>query len=266
MNETEMADTSTRPPRLLIVEEDAALREFLAALLQGARFDVAAATTGEEALRLLATHPADLLLVDLGRPQPSDPFAAARPLRERAAPRPVGLLTTGAVAAEDARRAGFAFLLPMPFDIDALLLRLAVSLARPLSPLQQRQAQVVRHYFAALGVRDWDALVALCTEDVAYVLPPPAPFAATVRGSAAFRAYTLRTYAHFPLVQFTDVRVAALPAGLVGRYRGWWRTAEGISGQQEGAIVFAFRGERIAQIGVHLDAQRLRALLAHRAG
>lgn len=261
-----MRASSLPPPRLLIVEADAALRDFLAVLVQDAGYEVLVAASPQEAHALLAAQPVHLLVVDLGPPRTDDPFGPARDLPTRAAPRPVGLLTAGDLTEDDATRQGFAFLVSMPFDIDDLLLRIARSLARPGSRVERSWEAVVRRYFAALAARDWDALVALCAEEVSYVLPRPAPFAAIVQGKAALRAYTEETYRHFPLVTFSNVQTFALPRGIVGRYKGSWRTATGSEGQQEGAVVFMFAGELIVQIGVRLDAERLRALLADRSG
>ena len=251
---------------LLIVEEDTAVREFLELILRDAGYEVLVAASPSEARALLAAQPVDLLLVDLGVRRVDDPFGSARELHAQAGGRPVGLLAHWHGAEGDARRQGFAFLVPMPFDINDLLLRIAASLALPLSPAQQRQGRVVEQYFAALSAHDWDRLVDLCTETVVYVLPPPAPFAATVQGKAALRAYTEETYRHFPQVRFIDVRAYGMPDGIAARYHGWWRTPEGSEGRQEGAVVFTFVGDLIAQIGIHLDAKRLRALLANRSG
>ena len=261
-----MRASSLTPPRLLIVEADAALRDFLAVLVQDAGYEALVAASPLEARALLATQPAHLLVVDLGPARTDDPFGPARDLPAQVAPRPVGLLTAGDLTEDDATRQGFAFLVSMPFDIDDLLLRIARSLTRPESRVQRRREAVVRQYFAALAARDWDALVALCATEVSYVLPRPAPFAASVQGQAALRVYTEETYRYFPLVTFSNVQTFALPRGIIGRYQGFWRTAAGSEGRQEGAVVFLFAGELIAQIGVHLDAERLRALLADRSG
>jgi len=53
-----------RPPRILIVDDDAAALRLLAVGLTGAGFDVATATSGEEALALITTSPPDALVLD----------------------------------------------------------------------------------------------------------------------------------------------------------------------------------------------------------
>jgi len=94
-----------------------------------------------------------------------------------------------------------------------------------------------------------------------YVLPGPAPFAATVRGHTAFRAYTAETYRHFAALRFTNIHVYATPQGLAARYQSAWRAPDGATLRHEGIVLFAFAGERIARIGVYVHADRLRAQL-----
>jgi len=256
-----MSESVVSPARVLIVAETPDLRDLLETVVDDAGYAVLSARSLHDALTLLATRPVDLLLVHLSAPSAADPFAAVRTLRDRVAPCPVGLVSAWPVAAEAAERHGFAFLVPMPFDLDRLLLAIAASIAHPLSPDQERQAHVVRRYFAALEARAWDALLALCTDDICYVLPTPAPFATTLQGQAAFRAYTVDTFAHFPATRFTDVEPYATPHGIAARYTGSWQGPDGGVLRQEGVTLFAFAGDLIAQIGVHLKAEELRALL-----
>ena len=256
-----MSAAPAAPPRVLIVEDDPTLRELLALVLRDEGYEPLVAASPVEALALLATEPCHLIVTDLFAHPADDPLASIRDLRERAAGRPVGVMTGRAIAAEEVTRAGFAFLTHKPFNLDHLLLHIAASLARPLSAAEKRQARVVRRYFAALGARDWDALLALCTDTLTYVLPGPAPFAATVRGHAAFRAYTEETYRHFAPVRFSAIQVYATPQGLAARYRSAWQGPTGATLRHEGIVLFAFAGDRIARIGVYVHADRLRAQL-----
>jgi hypothetical protein len=92
------------------------------------------------------------------------------------------------------------------------------------------------------------------------VLPPPAPFAAEIRGREAFRRYSAETYRHFPGARFDQVQIYALPQGWVTRYVGRWLAADGAINQQAGAVVFRLEGELIKQIGVRLNAEQLHML------
>src|SRR5262245_19258661 len=54
--------------RVLVVDDDRALRYALSALLEEAGYRVAQAASGPEALASLKTEPADLMLLDVGLP------------------------------------------------------------------------------------------------------------------------------------------------------------------------------------------------------
>src|SRR5437867_7955282 len=58
----------SQPARILMVDDEAAIRLTLGALLQRAGYDVTPAENGEEAVALLERQAFDLLLVDLKMP------------------------------------------------------------------------------------------------------------------------------------------------------------------------------------------------------
>ena len=64
---TEMA--GSRPQRILVVDDDAALRDVLCDLLRAEHFDVDLASGGEEALGLLHRNRPDLILTDMHMPR-----------------------------------------------------------------------------------------------------------------------------------------------------------------------------------------------------
>ena len=115
-------------------------------------------------------------------------------------------------------------------------------------------------YVAALGARDWDALVALCTDEVIYHLPGEVPFAGTISGKAAFRAYTEATFRQLHAVRFEEVLVYSRPHGLAARYRSCWETPEEGEVSAAGAVLFGFEEERIAQIGIQLGEKQHQVL------
>ncbi|HEU5437883.1 MAG TPA: nuclear transport factor 2 family protein [Ktedonobacterales bacterium] len=259
--DTSMPDGG-RQRRILVVEDDDDLRETLSIVLEDYGYSVVTASSIDVALAEVDRQAFGFILSDLLASGKGDLLQSVDQLRERAFPTPVGIVTGWRLSESDVVHRGFAWLMDKPFDVDRLVTEIAARLETPLTGGEQRQAEVVHAYFAALSARDWDALAALCTEDVVYVLPSPAPFAGEVRGKQAFRRYTEDTYQHFPGARFDEVRAYALPAGLVARYVGRWPSAEGGLHQQAGAVVFRFEGERIKQIGIRLNAQQLRALLA----
>ena len=110
-----------------------------------------------------------LVLADVfvGR-APAGSFTPAHQLRRLVYPTPVSLLMTLPWSPEEAERAGFAFVLPMPFDLEDLLAQVATTLQRSLSEEDHQRIRVVERYFAALEREDWQAMLDLCTEDVAF--------------------------------------------------------------------------------------------------
>ncbi len=250
-----------QPPRLLLAEDDTDIRQIVTELLAEEGYDIKCAASIQEAFALADRWLFHLVLSDLFHTlDEADPLAAARTFREYVAPTPVLLMTGWRLTTEQVHQAGFAGLLAKPFDIDNLLAQVAANLRAPLTPEQEQQAETVRRYFAALSARDSDGLVALCTEDVVYVLPGTLPLSGVVEGKEAFHRYTEDTFAQFPAAHFDQVAIHALPRGLAARYQGSWQTPEGARAEMPGSVCFRFRGEHIAQIGVHLSEQRLRAL------
>src|SRR5690349_4135678 len=63
-----MLMTSNANQRLLVVEDDASMRDFLQSFLSGYGFRLSEATTGQLALELAAKDPPDLILLDLRLP------------------------------------------------------------------------------------------------------------------------------------------------------------------------------------------------------
>lgn len=68
------------PERVLIVDDDADIRDMARLVLAGAGFEVATATNGRAALAALRTRPFDLLLLDINMPE-MDGWATLRLLR-----------------------------------------------------------------------------------------------------------------------------------------------------------------------------------------
>ena len=78
--------------RILIVDDEATVRETLAALLRASGHDIAEADGGAAALRWLETTPVDLVLTDLGMPGLTG-WDVARAAKARRPPVPVVVLT-----------------------------------------------------------------------------------------------------------------------------------------------------------------------------
>jgi CheY-like chemotaxis protein len=255
-----MSRTVVAQPHVLIIEDDPDILDALHLLFVDAGYDVTVASSLAEALALLDSAVFQLIITDSFASGPGTVLPSLQLLLERAHPTPIGILTAWQLSEEDAERAGFAFLATKPYDLDQLLALVAAALQTPLTPEQERQALAVRQYFAALTARDWDAFVDLCTDDVTYVLPGNTPFAGTIVGKAAFRKYTDETFSVFPEAHFDRVEIYSSPTGLAARFEGRWRAPDGSTPQMSGSTHFQFVGDRIKQIGVKLNDERLRVL------
>jgi DNA-binding response OmpR family regulator len=93
------------PPRALVIEDHAALRAQIAALLQGAGWRVEEASDGRLGLQLALEQPPDVLVLDLGLPG-LDGVSLCRRLREQA-DRHVPVLMLTARDSLDDKREGF---------------------------------------------------------------------------------------------------------------------------------------------------------------
>lgn len=117
-----------RRPKIIVVDDDAAMREMVVCMLGCAGFDAEAAGDADEALFALQDHPYDLALCDVYLPR-RDGFAFARAAHQVRPAMPVVLMSSfGCVTTRgEAARAGAAGFIAKPFSI--LQLRNAVGAA-----------------------------------------------------------------------------------------------------------------------------------------
>lgn len=122
-----------RRPRLLIVDDEAPLVASLRRAAQADGYAVDAATSGAEALALLAEDRYDLVVTDLRMPGIDGPELMAK-LQEDAVPTRVMVITGYATldAAVDCLRKGAVDFLVKPFQVEAFLTGVARALRRPL--------------------------------------------------------------------------------------------------------------------------------------
>jgi two-component system, OmpR family, response regulator len=116
---------------LLVVEDDPTLRELLAASLRFAGFAVSTTASGAEALRIAASRPPDLVVLDVMLPD-LDGFEVLRRLRQVGQDLPV-LFLTARDAGEDKVRgltAGGDDYVTKPFRLEELVARIRAILRR----------------------------------------------------------------------------------------------------------------------------------------
>lgn len=108
------------PVRVLVIDDEAGVRESLRDTLTSLGYDVDAAANGAEGLRLFARGEYDLVITDLFMPGMTG-WEVIDELRRRARPRGV-ILMSGQAAEQDlhqARERGVV-VLPKPFTVQAL--------------------------------------------------------------------------------------------------------------------------------------------------
>ena len=106
---------------VLVVEDDASLRELLALILEGEGLDVDTAANGKEALERMKLRAPALILLDMSMPV-MDGWQFCRELDRRTGPRPRIVVVTAAT--DPARRADEVHAdgwLAKPFDRERLL-------------------------------------------------------------------------------------------------------------------------------------------------
>jgi two-component system, OmpR family, KDP operon response regulator KdpE len=121
-------------PRVLVVDDEPAIRRFLCTSLTAHDYSVYEAVNGQEALAAVLAHRPDLVILDLGLPD-LDGIEVTRLLREWTAV-PIIILTvqeheTAKITALDA---GADDYVTKPFGMGELLARMRVALRRAASP------------------------------------------------------------------------------------------------------------------------------------
>jgi two-component system, OmpR family, KDP operon response regulator KdpE len=113
---------------VLVIEDDAQIRRFLRASLASQGYRLLEAVTGEEGIRLAASHRPDLIILDLGLPD-MDGLRVARGIREIATT-PIVILSARGQERDkiDALDAGADDYVTKPFGVGELLARMRVAL------------------------------------------------------------------------------------------------------------------------------------------
>lgn len=107
--------------RVLVVEDDPALRSLTEAVLGDAGYEPLTASNGAEALDILAAQRVQLILLDMRMPV-MDGWAFAEAYRARPGPHaPVVVLTAAQDAQQRAQEIAAAGWIAKPFDLDHLV-------------------------------------------------------------------------------------------------------------------------------------------------
>jgi DNA-binding response OmpR family regulator len=149
--------------RVLLVDDDDAVRETMLAILQSKGFEVVAAASVTEALRLITLESFDVLITDLHMPNPGDGFTVITAMRH-SQPGALTLLVSGY---PDVQSAMSAILLEAdeiivkPFDTGKLaeLLRDKLLTRKPAARKDKERVATILQRCATGVVEDWLARV-----------------------------------------------------------------------------------------------------------
>jgi CheY-like chemotaxis protein/ketosteroid isomerase-like protein len=242
--------------KVLIADDEADLREALAEVLSGEGYQVTAVASAETALEMLDSQIFRAVLTDAFSVNRGRGLEQVDAIVQRARPTPVGLISGWPLGEDEPPKHGLRFAMLKPFDVGELLVQLAQALGDPLDPSRSEPAQVVHRYFAALGEKDWNALVSLCAEQVRFAGPQGSRFSAALVGREALRKHSQETFAVFRDAKFTELVCYQTPGGVAVRYLGTW-TRDGVPMQQAGTALLQVEGGRIQRIGVEMNQSLL---------
>jgi two-component system, OmpR family, KDP operon response regulator KdpE len=120
----------TAAPRILLVDDEASIRRAVAPLLRARGFDVEVAASGTEAVRIVASRPPDLMVLDLGLPD-LDGIEVCRRVRAQSALPIIVLSARGAERDKvEALELGADDYVTKPFGPDELVARIRVAMRR----------------------------------------------------------------------------------------------------------------------------------------
>src|SRR3981081_763469 len=156
-------ERSARMPRILLAEDDDAVRDMLQAVLERDGFEVIAVANGREALSRIAAETFDVLLSDLHMPHAGDGFTVVSAMRHTH-PKAAPLVLSGYPELDEALsaiRLQADKVLVKPIEIAALREIIHKELANTSPhgpPPTQSVASILEHDMDAT-IRDWMELV-----------------------------------------------------------------------------------------------------------
>lgn len=240
--------------RLLVVEDDTALRAAVVAALRSGGYETVEAADGEAALQVLAEGPVSLVLTDI-QMAPMDGYTLLGEVKRGWPQTPVVMMTAyGDIArAVQAVRDGASHYLTKPFDIDVLLAEVA-RFKRTLAGDDERAV-------ASPGLRDLYALAERVAASDATVL---------IAGESGVGKEVLARFIHARSPRankpFVAINCAAIPDNLLestlfGHEKGAFTGATGShAGKFEQANGGTLLLDEVSELPLALQAKLLRAL------
>src|ERR1700686_350908 len=147
------------PHKVLLVDDDEAVRNMMTATLERKGFGVVAVANVTEALKLITTEPFDALITDLHMPNPGDGFTVVSAMRH-SQPNALTLLVSGY---PDVQSAMSAILLEAdeiivkPFEAGRLaeLIREKMLIRKPAPRLEKERVRAILQRCMTVVVQEW---------------------------------------------------------------------------------------------------------------
>jgi PAS domain S-box-containing protein len=113
---------STREARILVIDDEASVREVLSRILSQVNHQVTVAKDGGEGLQLFREKEFDIVLTDLGMPDMSG-WDVCKAIKRLRASVPVGMITGWGMELDRTKKeeSGLDFVIPKPFDFHQIL-------------------------------------------------------------------------------------------------------------------------------------------------
>jgi DNA-binding NtrC family response regulator len=260
----------TRNRTVLVVDDDAAMRDLILSLLEDEGIHAVGAGTADEALERLADLDCDAVLSDIRMPGRSG-IELLGEIRERRPETPVILMTAfGSIdSAVEAVRSGAADYVTKPFKKDALLVTLEKAFERRALEEENRRLRRAVDRTSAFGdligasaaMRDIFALIRKIADGRSSVL---------VTGESGTGKEVVARTIHFSGARrdrpFVPINCTAIPEGLLeselfghvkGAFTGAHVTKRGLFEQANGGTLFL---DEIGDMGLGLQGKLLRVL------
>jgi len=147
------------PRRVLLVDDDDAVREMMTLTLQHRAFEVVAAANVTEALKLITSQSFDALITDLHMPNPGDGFTVITAMRH-SQPNAFTLLVSGYPDVQSAMAAILLEadeILVKPFEVGKLadFLDAKISARKPVARVEKQRVAAILQRCMTTIVEDW---------------------------------------------------------------------------------------------------------------
>ncbi|MBI1791548.1 MAG: sigma-54-dependent Fis family transcriptional regulator [Acidobacteria bacterium] len=266
----EVAATPAIKGKVLVVDDEADIRESLEALLSTEGYSVDLAPNAAEGLRAVETRAYDLILLDLMMPDRSG-MEVLREVRERDAETPIALITAyGSVeVAVEALKAGANDYFPKPWDNEKLVLEIARMIAgRRLESENRQLKRALKQRYSFPNIVGKSERMVRLLDLVAQVAPSRATILVTGETGTGKELIAKAIHANSPRADhmFVAVNSGSLPPDLLestlfGHVKGAFTSA---IQSRKGYFEIANRGtiffDEIGTIGPETQAKLLRVI------